>query len=204
MRSEGTNEAAPEAWGQLGPAMQALNEKQRAFVRHLVTGKPGHGALTRAYQLAGYKSAKRTTLSKEAHHLSRDARIIEAIAEEAKKVIRGVGFAEAVAAAMNGVRDPLSRDHARFVDMFISRADPVISKHSIDVTHRHEDPDRAALEELKALRQLGTARREAARALRPERPRPARSIGGGRELPSARPRRRSSTAKQLNMRPSHG
>ncbi len=37
----------PEAWGELGPAMKALSEMQREFVRHLVTGKPGHGALTR-------------------------------------------------------------------------------------------------------------------------------------------------------------
>jgi hypothetical protein len=42
--------------------------------------------------------------------------------------------------------------------MFIFRVDPVISKTSIDITHRTVDPDREALEELKALRQLGTSR----------------------------------------------
>src|SRR6185437_8736629 len=84
-------EPQAETWGQLGPAMQALNERHRAFVRDLVTGKPGHGALTRAYRVAGYKSSNASTLSKEAHKLSRDPRIIEAIAEEAKKVIRGLG-----------------------------------------------------------------------------------------------------------------
>ena len=46
--------AKPEVWGELGPAMKALNERQRDFVRHLVTGKPGYGSLTRAYKLAGY------------------------------------------------------------------------------------------------------------------------------------------------------
>jgi hypothetical protein len=59
---------------------------------------------------------------------------------------------------MNMVRDPQHRDHARAVEMIISRTDPAISKHSVDVTHRHVDPDREALEELKAARQLGATR----------------------------------------------
>ncbi len=48
--------ASPEAenWGELGPAMKALNERQRAFVRFLVTEKPGYGAHSRAYRKAGY------------------------------------------------------------------------------------------------------------------------------------------------------
>lgn len=40
----------------------------------------------------------------------------------------------------------------------MDRIDPLVSKQQIDVTHRHEDPDRASLEELKALRKLGTSR----------------------------------------------
>ncbi len=146
-----------ETWGELGPAMQALSERHRTFVRTLVTGKPGYGSLTRAYRAAGYKSGKPGTLSKEAHHLSRDHRIIEAVAEETKKVIR-LGHPEAVAALFNMIRDPLHRDHARAVAMVLDRCDPIVTKHSVDVIHRHEDPDRVALEELKALRQLGATR----------------------------------------------
>jgi hypothetical protein len=148
-----------ESWGQLGPAMQALGPKHREFVRYLVTGKPGHGALTRAYRLAGYRSGNPSTLSKEAHKLSRDTRIIEAIAEESRKVIR-VGHPEAVAALFDIIRDKDHRDRARAIGMILDRVDPAISKHSVDVVHRHEDPDRAALEELKALRQLGTPRQK--------------------------------------------
>jgi phage terminase small subunit len=75
--------------------MKALNERQRDFVRHLVTEKPGYGALTSAYRKAGYgRNSKASTLSKEAHHMSRDQRIIAAIAEESRKVIR-VGHPEA-------------------------------------------------------------------------------------------------------------
>jgi hypothetical protein len=148
-----------EVWGELGEAMRQLNELQRNFVRHLVTGKPGHGALTRAARAAGYgKNSKGSTLSKHAHDLSRNPKAIGAIAEEAKKVVRGVGHAEAVSAIMNMLRDPTHRDHARAVEMIMSRADVVVSKQSIDVTHRHENPDRVALEELQALRQLGATR----------------------------------------------
>jgi phage terminase small subunit len=138
--------------------MRELNERQRAFVRFLVTEKPGYGALTRAYRKAGYgKNSKPATQAKEAHHMSRDERIIAAIAEESRKVIR-VGHPEAVAALFNVIRDPSHRDHMRAVSAIIDRCDPVVTKHLVDVTHRHEDPDRAALEELKALRQLGATR----------------------------------------------
>ncbi len=148
-----------ETWGELGPAMRALNERQRDFVRHLVIGKPGYGALTAAARKAGYgKNSKAPTLQKHAHDLSRNPRIIAAIAEEAKKIIRGVGHAEAVSAAMNMVRDPAHRDHARAVFGILDRVDAVVGKLSVDVTHHIEDPDRAALEELKALRALGTSR----------------------------------------------
>jgi phage terminase small subunit len=147
----------PEPWGQLGPAMRELSTLQRAFVIALVTGKPGHGALTAAARRAGYNMTG-ATLSKHAHDLSRNPKIIAAIAEEAKKVIRGIGHAEATAAVLNMLRDPKHRDHARAVGMVLERSDPAISRHSLDVTHRIEDPDRQALEELRALRQLGTTR----------------------------------------------
>lgn len=147
----------PETWGELGAAMQVLSERHRDFVRHLVTGKPGHGALTRAYKLAGYKSGKASTLSKEAHRLSRDERIIAAVAEESRKVIR-VGHPEAVAALFEIIRDKGHRDRARAIEAVLSRVDPVISKQLIDVTHRTIDPDQEALEELRAARKLGATR----------------------------------------------
>jgi hypothetical protein len=56
------------------------------------------------------------------------------------------------------IRDASHRDHARAVGMLLDRVDPIATRHDMVVTHRHEDPDRMALEELKALRKLGTAR----------------------------------------------
>jgi hypothetical protein len=148
-------------WGELGPAMQALpNEKWRAFCYHLTTQKPGHGALTRAARAAGFGiNSTPTNLAKLAWRLSHDERVIAAVAEESRKVIR-LGHPEAVNAVLNLVRNPKHRDHMRAVDAVLSRADPIEShsRHNIEVLHRTVDPDREALEELRALRHLGTPR----------------------------------------------
>jgi hypothetical protein len=56
------------------------------------------------------------------------------------------------------IRDPLHRDHARAVMGLLDRVDPVLTKHSIDVTHRTIDPDQEALEEMRAARKLGATR----------------------------------------------
>jgi phage terminase small subunit len=150
--------ASREDFGSLGPAMRELSEMQRAFVRSLVTQRPGYGAFTRAAREAGYgKHSKSATLSKHAHDLSRNEKVIAAISEESKKVIR-TAFPEAVSALLNMIRDVNHKDHARAVMALIDRCDPPQTKHSIDVVHRTIDPDREALEELKALRKLGTAK----------------------------------------------
>jgi len=148
-------------WGQLGDAMRALpNNQWRDMVYHLVNQKPGHGALTRACRAAGFgKNSSPTNLAKLAWRMSRDERLIAAVAEESKKVIR-LGHPEAVTAVLNLVRNPKHRDHMRAVDAVLSRADPIEShsRHNIEVLHRTIDPDQEALEELRALRQLGTPR----------------------------------------------
>jgi hypothetical protein len=152
---------ARKDWGQLGPAMQALpNDLWRSFVDHLVTQKPGHGALTRACRAAGFgKNSTPTNLAKLAWHMSRDERFIAAVAEQSRKIIR-LGHPEAVAAVLALVRNNKHRDHMRAVDAVLSRADPIEShsRHNIEVLHRTIDPDREALEELRALRHLGTPR----------------------------------------------
>jgi hypothetical protein len=148
-----------QEWGELGPAMQALpNDRWRDFVRHYVTGKPGHGASVRAYRLAGFgKKSKPATQGKEAHHMIHDERVIAAIAEMSRQVIRA-GYPEAVSAWFNLVRNPKHRDHGRAVALFVERLDPAVSRHAVDVTHRTIDPDREALEELRAARKLGATR----------------------------------------------
>jgi hypothetical protein len=152
--------ARTDDWGQMGEAMKTLpNDKWRVFVRALVADTKGHGAVTRAARTANFGKAntKPSSLSKQAHQLSRDERIIAAIAEESRKMIR-VGHPEAVNALFEIIRDKKNRDRVRAIAMVVDRCDPAITKHMVDVTHRHEDPDRTALEELKALRHLGATR----------------------------------------------
>lgn len=144
----------PESFG---PAMSALNERQRSFVIALVTGEPGHGSLTRAYIAAGYECSDRSLAGKAAHRLSRDDRVIAAIAEESKKIVR-VHHPEASLALLNLIRNPDHKDHARAIGMVLDRVDPMTTNHSMTVTHKVVDPDQEALQELRAARHLGATR----------------------------------------------
>ena len=145
-----------EAWGDLGPAMRDLNPMQREFVRHYVAEvmvKP-FGAQTRAAKAAGYTGKNVTN---HAYDLTQNDKVVAAIGEESKRLIR-VGHPEAVGALFKLIRNPKHPAHGRAVLSLIDRIEPATSHHNVHVTHRTEDPDRAALEELKALRKLGTAR----------------------------------------------
>jgi hypothetical protein len=159
---------AHKDWGQLGEAMRSLpNEKWRDFVYYLVTytprrraKKPWHGALTSAARAAGFgQNSSPDNLAKLAWKMAQDPRVIAAVATESRKVLR-LGHPEAVNAVLNMVRDDKHPGHPRAVEMILSRSDPIEShsRHNIEVLHRTIDPDHEALEELRALRQLGTSR----------------------------------------------
>jgi hypothetical protein len=105
----------PDGWGTLGQAMLALNERQRNFVRALLTGKPGYGSVTKAYRAAGYRAAHP---NREAYSLVRNPKIIEAIM----------------------IRDPKHREHGRAAAAILDRVDPVVTTQKIErAPHR---PDR--------------------------------------------------------------
>jgi hypothetical protein len=107
--------------------------------------------------VAGYKGNP-ASLRDTAHDLSRNPKIIAALNEEGRKLIHGGLYADAIVAVRNLVQDAAHRDHARAVGMVIDRVHPLTTHHSVDVVHRHENPDQVALEELKALKQLGATR----------------------------------------------
>jgi hypothetical protein len=86
-----------------------------------------------------------------------DPRIQAALAEEARKIVRG-GAPEAANALLAMVRNPEHRDHARAVNMVLARTDPEVARHDISVTHKVIDEDEEARQELAALRALGTSR----------------------------------------------
>jgi hypothetical protein len=89
--------------------------------------------------------------------LLKDDRIVAAIAEESRKLLRA-GAPQAVKAVHDGILNPNHPSHAKFVSMLLDRTDPQESKQLVEITHRTLDPDVEALEELKALRLLDTPR----------------------------------------------
>src|SRR5262249_55626423 len=132
--------------------------KWRAFVRAYVADPIEHGAPTRAMRAAGFnKNSKPATVGEDAYHLIRGERIIAAIAEETRKDFRA-GHPGGARHLFNVVNDPAHKDHVRALAMVLDRCDPLETKHLVDVTHRTVDPDKEALEELRAARQLGATR----------------------------------------------
>jgi phage terminase small subunit len=148
-----------EIWGELGPAMRVLNARHRAFVEFYLLEKPGYGAQTNAARRAGFGTPKTSPLNmaRIASRLIRRDDVIAAIAEEARKIVRG-GAPEAAKALLNLVRNSEHKDHVRGIAMVLARTDPEVQQHDLHITHKIIDADVEALEELRALRELGTSR----------------------------------------------
>ena len=155
-----------EDLGQPGPAMRALpNDRWRLFVETFLWetftngNKNNFGAQAAAARKAGFGTprSKPITLANIGWRLLKDDRIVAAIAEESRKLLRS-GAPEAVAAVHAGIRNPNHQAHAKFVSMLLDRTDPQESKQLVEVTHRTLDPDQESLEELHALRSLDTPR----------------------------------------------
>jgi hypothetical protein len=158
-RRDRISPAKREDWGQLSLEMKALpNDEWRTFVHELVVGPPGHGRLARAARIAGFgKDSTPENVAKIAWRMSQDDRTIAAVTAESRKYFRGL-HPEALSAYANLLRDPEAKDHGRAVMRALDSIDPIVSKQDISVTHRVIDPDQEALEELRALRQIGATR----------------------------------------------
>jgi hypothetical protein len=151
--------ARDKNFGEYGPCMRVLTARQRAFVEFLILEPPTFGAQTRAARRAGYGTSRTTppTMAKISSRLVHDEKVLAAINEEARKLLRAGGV-EATKALLALVHDNTHKDHARGIAMVLARTDPEIERHDFNVVHKMLDPDAEALEELRALRQLGTAR----------------------------------------------
>jgi hypothetical protein len=110
--------------------MKALpNNQWRQFVYEYVIQKPGHGALAAAARAAGFgQRSTPTNLAKIAWRMSRDERMIAAIAEESRKIVRVAG-PEAANALLNLVRDSAHPGHGRAIEAVLARADPIEVRH---------------------------------------------------------------------------
>jgi hypothetical protein len=192
-------EAKPD-WGQLGPAMKALpNDKWRAAVEFYLIEAGRHGSQTAAARRAGFGNGKTTPLNmaRIASRLFHDDRMVAAIAEEARKIVRS-GAPEAAKALLNLVRDPEHKDHARGIAMLLARVDPEVQHHDMQVTHRVVDPDEEALEELRALRSLGTSRAKLLELFG------GNGLARLEKLEAAELERRASAAKVIEAEPIEG
>jgi hypothetical protein len=67
------------------------------------------------------------------------------------------GAPQAAITLLNLIGDPTHKDHGRAIEMALSRPDPVETRSHQRFVHKVEDLDREALEELRALRQIGTS-----------------------------------------------
>jgi phage terminase small subunit len=151
--------AGSKNFGEYGPAMRALNARQRAFVEFLILEPPTLGAQTRAARRAGYGTGRTTptNMAKISSQLVHNEKVLAAINEEARKLLRAGGL-EATKALIALLHNPDHKDHARAIGMTLARTDPEIERHDFNVTHKILNPDEEALEELRALRELGTGR----------------------------------------------
>jgi hypothetical protein len=153
--SDAVTSQQPQTWGELGPAMRALpNDKWRAVVWRYVLN-PGHGAATRAYRAAGFgRNSTKLNQAKEAYRLIHDERVIAAITEVTRQVLR-TAQPEAVKAAQNIIRHPAHPAHGKLVVALLDRTEPIVNRTDMQVVHRHVDADQEALAEYMAAKELG-------------------------------------------------
>lgn len=150
-------ERAPQyvADSELGPAMAALNDRQRAFV----LAKTLNGASNAdAAKLAGY-AGDSDTLKTTGYRLAHDPRVQAALQEEAVKLMRDhapVMIEVLHSIAINPQNDPKARIKA--ASELLSRSGlGSISEHKITVerTDRTRDPQTVAAEIIAMGRQMG-------------------------------------------------
>jgi hypothetical protein len=150
---------AKQDWGQMSPEMRALpNDQWRMFCHALVTGPGGHGKYVAALRAAGLAEGSTPSIQgKHAWQLAHDERMVAAIAAESRRYLRA-GHAQAVNALYAIAENSEHKDQMRAIAEILSRTDPIVSKQNIEVTHKIVDADQEALEELRALRQIGASR----------------------------------------------
>lgn len=123
-------------FGELGPAMAALNERQKRFVHALFLAPRTHGSRTFAAKAAGYgtPTSSRQSLSQIGHHLSTDPKIQAAISEVSASYLTTLG-PPAVRALRRLLDDPKHKDHGRALGIIMDRVAPAQSTHTVKVEH---------------------------------------------------------------------
>lgn len=119
---------------QEGPAMAALNERQKRFVHALFLAPRSHGSRTFAAKAAGYgtPTSSRKSLSQIGHQLSTDPKVQAAISEVSASYLTTLG-PPAVRALRKLLEDPRHKDHGRALGIIMDRVAPINSTHTLKV-----------------------------------------------------------------------
>jgi hypothetical protein len=139
---------------ELGPAMRALPLRWQRAVTALFVTKGNRSAALRA---AGYK-AKPASLHVLASRIFADDRVRAAVREVAARMIE-IAEPELLATTLDIMRDTDNRaaDRLAAARMVWDRANPVMSKHKIEVEHHVTDAEKE-IQHYRALQRLGAPR----------------------------------------------
>ena len=141
-----------EPLAEFGPAMRVLNVRwQRAVLALFQT----RGNMTAALRLAGYKSDNNHSIKATAWKIFHDDRVRAAVRETATRMIETTE-PELLATTLDIMRDAGTdaRDRLMATRMIWDRANPVLTKHKIEVEH-HLSVDQTDMEHYRALQKLG-------------------------------------------------
>lgn len=119
----------------MGPAMVALEPKQRAFVLAFVD--TGGQDATKAARMAGYGGDNPQSVRVTAHRLTHDAKVLEAIREVADSRIRSEALM-AMEVIVEIAKDPTHKDRFAAAKEIANRSGLMVVQKS-EVVHRTED-----------------------------------------------------------------
>lgn len=129
---------------ELGPAMQALQPRQRAFVYALVECG---GNYSEAAAAAGYGSESKDAATKSAtcrvagHRLAHHPAVLAAIKEEGERRLQS-GVLIAASELVKMAQDPFSKHQYKAAVALLDRGGlPIIHRQEIDVRHTKSDKD---------------------------------------------------------------
>jgi hypothetical protein len=137
-----------------GPAMSALNTRQRAFVMNLFTGSGRYGRYSEVYLKAGYASSNPEAVSACASRLLHSDSVQAAISEVCRRALGGMAH-DAIGVVAEILADPTHKDRLKAATRVLDHAAPTVQQISVtheDVTPASRDKDLVAyLRELIAL-----------------------------------------------------
>jgi hypothetical protein len=123
----------------IGPAMRALNDRQRAFVRAVITlGSGGIQNNAKAAEIAGYSGSTRGVLKDTGWRLANDARIQAALLEEARRTVNVAAAVVATPVVISIAMDKSVKpqDRLRAAEMLFNRGGmPALTEQKITVEH---------------------------------------------------------------------